>query len=101
MDFVAKNRSLIITLAVIILIAAVYLTFFSGGSVADVSTSSASSPSELFFANLEGELNPIAFDTTILSDPRFAALIDIRTAILPETSGRPDPFAPIPGVAAQ
>jgi hypothetical protein len=50
--------------------------------------------------NLVGTLDPIAFDTTIFSDPRFNALVDLKTAIVDEPIGRPDPFAPIPGVSA-
>jgi hypothetical protein len=35
----------------------------------------------------------------VFSDPRFMALTDIHTAILPESVGRNDPFASISGVS--
>jgi len=51
--------------------------------------------SEAEFVTLASELDSIKFDLSILSDPRFMALINIHTAITPEQRGRPDPFAPI------
>lgn len=95
----AKNKGIIIGLGTVILIAVVYLIFFDQGPTADLTSSSTTgSPAELYFVNLSQELSDISFDTTVLNDPRFAALTDIRTAILPENTGRTDPFAPIPGV---
>lgn len=94
----AKNKSVIIGLGAVVIIAVIYLVFFDKGAPAPDLSSDSSSPAENYFVNLASELDTIDFDTTILSDARFNALTDIRTAILPETAGRPDPFAPIPGV---
>jgi hypothetical protein len=44
------------------------------------------------FLALAAQLEPVAFDASVLSDPRFLALVDITTAILPEDAGRTDPF---------
>jgi len=44
-------------------------------------------------------LQPITFNTGIFSEPRFMALVDLATPITPETVGRFDPFAPVPGVS--
>lgn len=52
------------------------------------------------FQTLVTELEPISFETSVFSDPRFIALTDITTSIAPEEPGRTDPFAPIAGVAA-
>ncbi|MFZ1987810.1 MAG: hypothetical protein WAV21_02130 [Minisyncoccia bacterium] len=100
MDFISKNRSVVIGLGAIVIIAVGYLLFSgSAAPAADLTMSNeAASPAELFFVNKASELGTIEFDTTVLSDPRFLALIDMKTVILPETAGRPDPFAPIPGV---
>src|SRR4051812_22867094 len=94
----AKNKGIIIGLGAIVVLAVIYLVFFDKAPTADLSTETSGSPAELYFVNLAGELDTISFNTTVLSDARLNALIDIRTAILPETSGRPDPFAPISGV---
>jgi hypothetical protein len=51
------------------------------------------------FLNLSSQIGPISFDTSVFSDPRFMALTDIHTAILPESVGRNDPFASISGVS--
>lgn len=64
-------------------------------SVADGPASSA----QAVFIRLAEQLEPVAFDASVLADPRFTALVDIKTTIVPEPSGRTDPFAPLPGVA--
>lgn len=94
----AKNKNLLIGLGVIIIAAVVYVVFFNGSDTADLTASATGSAEELYFVNLAGQLGAISFDTAIFSDPHFAALVDIRTAVIPEEPGRPDPFAPVPGV---
>ncbi len=96
----SNNKNLLIALGAIVLIAVVYLTFLSDPAPAPdlMVETAAGSSAELFFVNLAGTLDPIAFDTQVLTDPRFTSLVDIRTAIVPEASGRPDPFAPIAGL---
>jgi hypothetical protein len=94
----AKNKNLFIGIGVIVIAAIAYFIFFNNDATADITTnSSPSSAAELYFVNLAGELGTISFNTKILSDPRFSALVDIQTVVVPEVSGRPDPFAPIPG----
>jgi hypothetical protein len=51
------------------------------------------------FKVLVSQLAGITFDTKLFSDSRFMGLIDLSTPVEPETSGRLDPFAPIPGVS--
>jgi hypothetical protein len=58
-----------------------------------VSATEPLSPAETTFVNLATQLEPLGFDTAILSDPRFMALVDIHTAVIPESAGRRDPFA--------
>lgn len=95
----AKNKNLLIGIGVILLAVVVYLVFFNNSTSADLTTTtSPSSAAELYFVNLAGELGTISFNTKVFSDPRFSALVDIKTEIVPEVSGRSDPFAPIPGL---
>jgi hypothetical protein len=49
------------------------------------------------FKMLVSQLQSISFDTSIFTDPNFMALINLATPVMPEASGRPDPFASIPG----
>lgn len=76
----------------------VYFFFFSTAETDTVVSSTPASDAELTFVNLASQLGTLEFDTSLLSDPRFMALVDVRTAIIPEASGRKDPFAPISGV---
>lgn len=73
-----------------------YFFFFNSGATSAVTTTSGTaSDAELSFISLVGKLDPIVFDTSVLSDPRFTSRENIRTAIVPEAAGRKDPFAPI------
>lgn len=97
MNFLAKNNALTIGLAVVVLGGIAYLFFFTGNEApADVTVDSvAGSPEELYFVSLASQLNTVDFNTGVLSDERFRALVDLKTEILPEVSGRADPFAPL------
>jgi hypothetical protein len=63
------------------------------------STAGADNPAQSQFQALVSELSPISFNTDIFSDPRFTALVDLKTPIAPEAAGRIDPFAPIGGAS--
>ncbi|HWU24680.1 MAG TPA: hypothetical protein VN086_02915 [Candidatus Paceibacterota bacterium] len=73
-----------------------YFFFFNSDTSGAVTTNAGTaSDAELSFITLVSKLDPIVFDTSVLSDPRFTSRENIRTAIVPEASGRKDPFAPI------
>lgn len=55
------------------------------------------SQAEVLFINLASQIDNITFDKAFFTDPRFAALIDIRVAVIEEEAGREDPFANIVG----
>ena len=57
-----------------------------------------SSEAETQFITLTSKIDSISFDTSILQDPRFKELKDIRVMVDPEKPGRKDPFAPSSGV---
>ena len=98
-----KNTLMYIALAVVLGGGALYFVWMNQSAQPDISFTDGGPTSEAqaSFLTLAAQLEPIGFDASILSDPRFAALVDIKTAILPEAGGRPDPFSPLPGVAAQ
>ncbi len=95
-----KNTIIAIVIGVVVLAAAAYMLFFNGDTNV-VTEGIPVTPAETTFVNLAAQLEPLGFDTSILSDPRFTALQDIHTAIVPEASGRKDPFAPIPGLSTK
>ncbi len=98
MNLLGKNNALTIGLAVIVLLGVGYLAFFANQDDAssDPTPDGPVSPAEFRFIALQAELNEITLPTTILSDERFLALIDLETPIEPEDKGREDPFAPLP-----
>lgn len=56
------------------------------------------SQAEVLFINLASQIDNIQFDESLFTDPRFAALVDMRVGIIEEESGREDPFANIVGL---
>jgi flagellar basal body-associated protein FliL len=95
------KSSIISTIIVVIVLAAgAYWYFFVGtGNQAPLTTSAPSgNAAQTQFQALVSELQPISFNTTIFSDPKFSALVNLATAITPEPAGRLDPFAPVASV---
>lgn len=76
-----------------------YLSSSSGTQQPIVSVGDTGSAAQSHFQALVSELNPISFDTSIFSDPRFGVLVNLETPISPEPKGRLDPFAAIAGVS--
>ncbi len=97
-----RNTIILGVIGILVLGAAAYMLFGRDKETSAVSGTRASvSEAEQTFINLTAQINPVAFDTRILSDPRFMALQDLKTAILPEASGRIDPFAPLGAAQAR
>ncbi len=72
-----------------------YISSETGNAAPLTTETSAGSPTQTQFQSLVGELSSISFDTSIFSNPHFAALGDLSKPILPEAIGRTDPFAVI------
>ncbi len=97
-----NNLILIICLIIVVGGGLYYFLFFNNDTGAAInSTPGAASDAELSFITLVSKLDPIVFNTAILSDPRFTTRTDIRTTIVPEPAGRKDPFAPLSGVPSK
>jgi hypothetical protein len=96
-----KSNPTLLLLVALFVAAGTYWYFFqSPAQDAPLTTSSSSdNAAEQQFQSLVSQLQPISFNTSIFSDPRFMALVDLSTSITPEASGRLDPFAPVSGVA--
>ena len=91
-----QTTGILIVLGLLVLGAAGYLLFGRSDAGSALSADAApASAAEVEFLNLAAQIEPVKYDTAILSDPRFLGLVDLRTAIVPETSGRTDPFAPL------
>ena len=95
-----KSNTVLLIIATLIVAAGAYWYFFTGtGNDLPLSSSTLSNQAQIQFQTLVGELQPISFNTSIFSDARFNALVDIKTPIAPETTGRLDPFAVVTGVS--
>lgn len=97
-------NSTFLIIGAIVLAALAYWYFFTGSSSSSQTLTASAvqqTGAEAQFETLIAQLTPITFNTAILSDPRFTALVDLSTPITPEPLGRSDPFAPIPGVSAK
>lgn len=95
-----KSKSLIIGVVVIIVIVIIY--FYMSGSSSSSSNSllqgedvSGIGANELMLLN---QIKSLHIDTTLFKDPAYTSLVDYTVAITPENVGRPNPFAPIPGM---
>lgn len=93
-------NTIILIIVTLLVAGGAYWYFFVGtGNQPPLSTqSAATSKAQAQFETLVSELQPISFDTSIFSDARFNVLVDITATVTPESSGRLDPLAPIPGV---
>lgn len=94
-----KSNTISIVVVTLIIAGGAYWFFSTGaGSQQPLSVSSSDNSAQMHFQTLVNELQPISFDTSIFSDPKFASLINIETPPVPEALGRLDPFSPVPGV---
>jgi len=95
-------NTVFLIIATLVVGGGLYWFFFMGGDPsAPLSANVVQNRAQAQFETLTGQLDPISFDLTIFSDPRFNALVDLATPVMPEPVGHADPFAPIPGVSAK
>lgn len=96
----SKKKTVMIAAAVVVLGIIVYMVWLQPKPEENISIvgTGPTGQAQATFLTLAAQLQPIAFDATVLADPRFMALVDIKTVIVPEATGRTDPFAPLAGV---
>ena len=89
-----KPNTILAVIITIFLAAVAYWYFVvDSGNQSTLTTAATPSAAQAQFDTLVSELQPISFDTSIFSDPRFSALIDMTTPVSPEPVGRIDPLA--------
>lgn len=97
-----KSNTILIVIATLVVAAGAYWYFFTGtGNEPPLTTGAADNQAQSRFQTLVSELQPISFKVDIFAEPRFMALVDLATPVAPETAGRLDPFAPVPGVSGK
>ena len=89
-----KSNNITLIAVTLIVAALAYWYFFTDtGNQSPLSVLSHENQSQTQFQRLVSELQPISFPTTIFSDTRFMALVDLATPITAETIGHADPFS--------
>lgn len=96
----SKKKTIIIAAAIVVLGVVAYFLWLRPTTDENISIVGygPTGEAQATFLTLAAQLQPIAFNASVLEDPRFMALVDIKTVIVPEASGRTDPFAPLAGV---
>ncbi|MEK7086290.1 MAG: hypothetical protein AAB951_00705 [Patescibacteria group bacterium] len=96
-----KPNSTFLIAGTLVVMGGLYWYFFMGTSEELPLTPSVSvgleNPAQTKFQALVSQLQPISFDPAIFSDPNFTLLVNLATPVIPETSGRLDPFAALSG----
>jgi hypothetical protein len=93
-------KKVLIAFVIAIVIVGGYMLFFGGSDDAPLASSAAAADSEAavesqkFLVRLQ-ELQRIKLDGSVLSDPRFASLVNFTQPIVDEPTGRTNPFAPV------
>ena len=98
-----KSAILSFVLPLLVVIGGVYwyISSETGNGAPLTTDASAGSPTQSQFQSLVGELSSISFDTSVFSNPHFAALVDLSTPIAPEPVGHADPFATVIAASAK
>lgn len=98
-----SKKTLIITIIAVVVLAIVYF-YFSGGAVTPDATSTLQSQSATVAGtrvfSLLNQIKSLHIDTTIFDRAEYKTLVDYSVDIPELPVGRPNPFAPIPGVPA-
>ncbi len=94
-----SNTIILILITLLVAFGAYWYFFVESGNQPPLAPTVAENEAQMQFQILASELQPIAFDTRIFSDPRFVALVDLATPVAPESVGRLDPFSPLSGVS--
>ncbi|MBU6214586.1 hypothetical protein KGM48_01960 [Patescibacteria group bacterium] len=94
-----KNTLILVAVSFLVALAAYWYFFMNAGNQAPLTAVPEPSSTQMQFDSLSSQL-PVSFDTSIFSDPRFIALVDITQPIQQEPAGRADPLAPISGTTA-
>jgi hypothetical protein len=96
-----KTSTILLIVVSLVLAGGVYWYMsLNSGNQAPLTTTTADSAMQSQYQALASQLAPVSFDTSIFAAPKFKALIDLAVQVEPETLGRLDPFAPLPGIAS-
>ncbi len=93
------SKKTIIFIIVILVLGLVYF-YFAGGETPATTllTGVGSGGVGAIELSLLNQMKSLQIDTSFFKDPAYQSLVDYSVAITPQSVGRPNPFAPLPGV---
>lgn len=93
------SKKTIIFIIVILALGLVYF-YFAGGEApaATLLTGVGGGGVGATELSLLNQMKSLQIDTGFFKDPAYQSLVDYSVAITPQNVGRPNPFAPLPGV---
>lgn len=97
-ELLEKYKTLIIVAVVVVVGFILYTVFFTGGSGSALLTSQSSATSVTGDEELPVllvNLKSITLDGALFNDPAFRSLVDFGQELVPEPTGRLNPFAPV------
>lgn len=96
MSFITQHKLIIIVAVVVVALGVWYgLSGSSGSTPALITQSPAGGGADQELVSTLLALRAVKLDGTIFTDPAFVNLRDFSTQIIPESVGRPNPFAPL------
>ena len=94
---IKQYQNVIFIIVAIIIAFIAYSYFFAGKATPILSeeTVSQAAPADQDLISLLLELKAITLDESLFSDATFTSLQDFSKELVPEATGRPNPFAPL------
>jgi energy-coupling factor transporter ATP-binding protein EcfA2 len=95
----ALIKNIIFLVSLIALVAFGYVVFFKDDTVVldEETLNQARLGDEEFLAKLK-DLQDLDLETSLFDDEEFLSLVDHTVQVVDEEAGRPNPFAPVPGL---
>ena len=95
----SSKKNLIISIVVIAVVLGIGYWYFNGSSSSEapVLSSSTASSSDTLLSTLD-QLESLSLNSSIFTTPAFESLNDNTVTLPTVDSGRPNPFAPLPGL---
>jgi len=101
MNKTSSNKSWVWILIIIVVVLIAYFYFYGNSTPSSLvsSTNSADASVGAQVLRLLNQTNNLKIDTSVFNDPGYKTLRDYSVSIPAVNVGRPNPFAPLPGIA--
>jgi len=97
-----SSKKPILIIVAIVIIAALGLFYYMGGDTVEEGSLLGESPENeqvgMRVLSLLNQIESLRIDTSLFTGATYQTLVDFSVTIPPKNVGRPNPFAPLPGV---